>query len=898
MSWQNSGENNWQKQPAGYYSQVQGRNAGNAAQYPSQSTGYTPSSSSQDTLSLPSSSQYQSVPKAQAYGNNYPYTPSTQPASNVYSASGNSQPYQSSTAQYAGPQGGTQNANLSQPSLSSQQLQQLLMSGQLLQQPQQAYSPQPQQTSVYPSQYSVSEASSQQYPSSQPGMRYAQSQPSSQQIGRYAGSRGGNVYSSSSHSLSNPVDRPHSSSRRQDSVPSRPERARSRVFSPPRDYRRREARTSPKRSSSSSSRNNVSSSSRRSRESERHRRKSRSPSKIVSRSSHRSNTSALVRSSEKRKYEVKISKELYSQKTRCYLTIMRRHPRLYVCHDFQRAIAMWPETIPFSKKLDISKPIQIKCETKKLDRPKDSQKHERSYSSGIHYSAKVILLSGAPGGLSTSHLSQQIKFLIAKRDRNELLLFGGPWSKSIDGGNPSQDRSALIKTVIRCVQEQTQMDISSCTHWYPFMEIHYVRRSQREEITVVFIANTSSLLNPKRKGSAEDSTTKADAMELDGCDAEQDTIEENQKPDEEEKGRVGEEKTQDKDNEDEEKEEEDEGEDKEKEDKDEDKEKEDNDKDNEKEDNEDEDEDEDNDNEKEDNDEDNEKEDEGNENEENDKKQDSAKAEGEIETAEEANDKSEVNKDQMEEDKSNTKKEAISNATKPIRFEKKRTGLQVVTDAADSHKFRGAMISLDGLLDYDESDRFEDTFEVSLFAEMFQDMLHRDFASTIFAALEALPLQKEESQKRKRETGDASSTPAAKKIKTSHEQKEASKPNEGKDEKESEAKADTTDKEAEKKTPEREIKTEAEASTESKEAESSKKRETETETDTALLQAFQYFDRNRTGYLKVKDVETVIHNLGNQYSKRFVRDLVCRAADKKKSSRLTYARLCLKKKAL
>ena len=37
------------------------------------------------------------------------------------------------------------------------------------------------------------------------------------------------------------------------------------------------------------------------------------------------------------------------------------------------------------------------------------------------------------------------------------------------------------------------------------------------------------------------------------------------------------------------------------------------------------------------------------------------------------------------------------------------------------------IISLDGLLDYDESDKYEATFEVSLFAEIFHEMLQRDF---------------------------------------------------------------------------------------------------------------------------------------------------------------------------
>lgn len=44
-------------------------------------------------------------------------------------------------------------------------------------------------------------------------------------------------------------------------------------------------------------------------------------------------------------------------------------------------------------------------------------------------------------------------------------------------------------------------------------------------------------------------------------------------------------------------------------------------------------------------------------------------------------------------------------------------------------------ISLHGLLDYDETDRDEPTFELSVFAEAFQEMLMRDYGTLVFNAL-------------------------------------------------------------------------------------------------------------------------------------------------------------------
>ncbi len=46
-------------------------------------------------------------------------------------------------------------------------------------------------------------------------------------------------------------------------------------------------------------------------------------------------------------------------------------------------------------------------------------------------------------------------------------------------------------------------------------------------------------------------------------------------------------------------------------------------------------------------------------------------------------------------------------------------------------------ISLHGLLDYDETDRDEQTFELSVFAESFYDMLSREYGLLVAEALQA-----------------------------------------------------------------------------------------------------------------------------------------------------------------
>eukprot|EP00898_Chlorokybus_atmophyticus_P007829 jgi/Chlat1/8047/Chrsp73S00601 len=64
--------------------------------------------------------------------------------------------------------------------------------------------------------------------------------------------------------------------------------------------------------------------------------------------------------------------------------------------------------------------------------------------------------------------------------------------------------------------------------------------------------------------------------------------------------------------------------------------------------------------------------------------------------------------------------------------------IAVKTQQTSTCKTRAISLSLDGLLEYQIDDRDEPTFEVSLFAELFNEMLQRDAAKLILSALEAV----------------------------------------------------------------------------------------------------------------------------------------------------------------
>jgi len=152
-------------------------------------------------------------------------------------------------------------------------------------------------------------------------------------------------------------------------------------------------------------------------------------------------------------------------------------------------------------------------------------------------------------------------------------------------------------------------------------------------------------------------------------------------------------------------------------------------------------------------------------------------------------------------------------------------------------------ISLDGLLDYNINDDTELTFEVSLFAENFNDMLQRDFGTEIYHSL----MSYNPSRKRKREE----ELQVNKKRKLENDKEESN---------------DTgleivhnTD------------------NVEDKEKDSYVK-----VTNEKLLRAFHYFDKNRVGFLKTEDLGNILYCSGLQLSKNIVHELIDKVSSVRK----------------
>jgi len=141
-------------------------------------------------------------------------------------------------------------------------------------------------------------------------------------------------------------------------------------------------------------------------------------------------------------------------------------------------------------------------------------------------------------------------------------------------------------------------------------------------------------------------------------------------------------------------------------------------------------------------------------------------------------------------------------------------------------------ISLDGLLDYNISDDTELTFEVSLFAENFNEMLQRDYGTEIYKSL----IVYNPSKKRKREEEPTTN----KKRKLDNDE--------------------STDTGLEiVQTP----------------TNNNEPKDTYVKVvNEKLLRAFHYFDKNRVGYLKTEDLGNILYCSGLNLSKNIVHELI------------------------
>uniref|UniRef100_A0A671TEN3 Cell division cycle and apoptosis regulator protein 1 n=1 Tax=Sinocyclocheilus anshuiensis TaxID=1608454 RepID=A0A671TEN3_9TELE len=211
----------------------------------------------------------------------------------------------------------------------------------------------------------------------------------------------------------------------------------------------------------------------RSRERDRERRRSRERSPTRKRSRDRSPRRERSPRRPRRvvpRYTVQFSKFSLDGHNCDVMELRRRYQSLYIPSDFFDAVFTWVEAFPLTRPFTFGNycnfHIIFHSVVMLLANPSLDELYHKSCA-----------LAEDPPELRDSfqHPARLIKFLVGMRGKDEAMAIGGHWSPSLDGANPENDASVLIKTAIRCCKALTGIDLSLCTQWYRFAEIRYHR---------------------------------------------------------------------------------------------------------------------------------------------------------------------------------------------------------------------------------------------------------------------------------------------------------------------------------------------------------------------------------------------------------------------------------------
>jgi len=205
------------------------------------------------------------------------------------------------------------------------------------------------------------------------------------------------------------------------------------------------------------------------------------------------------------------------------MELKKRYHNLYIPSDFFNAHHSWNEAFPTEAPFKVQYATSFNTFSKDLVEPPSGLGPSRWQfdppDCDYTWVAKVMLLSspnidglyektcnlvdsGSREREDLVHPTRALKFLVGLKEKREVMAIGGPWSPSLDGPNPSSDPSTLIKTAIRTCGALTGIDLSGCTQWTKFLQIHYRRQASsskpaRTETVVIFFPDVWSVMPNK-----------------------------------------------------------------------------------------------------------------------------------------------------------------------------------------------------------------------------------------------------------------------------------------------------------------------------------------------------------------------------------------------------------------
>uniref|UniRef100_A0A6I8QEF9 Cell division cycle and apoptosis regulator protein 1 n=1 Tax=Xenopus tropicalis TaxID=8364 RepID=A0A6I8QEF9_XENTR len=174
------------------------------------------------------------------------------------------------------------------------------------------------------------------------------------------------------------------------------------------------------------------------------------------------------------------------------MELRRRYQNLYIPSDFFDAQFTWVDAFPISRPFQLGNYSNFYIMHKEVDPLEKNTAIVDPPDADHTYSAKVMLLASpsleelyhkscalAEDSVEVregfQHPARLIKFLVGMKGKDEAMAIGGHWSPSLDGPNPDKDPSVLIRTAVRCCKALTGIELSLCTQWYRFAEIRYHR---------------------------------------------------------------------------------------------------------------------------------------------------------------------------------------------------------------------------------------------------------------------------------------------------------------------------------------------------------------------------------------------------------------------------------------
>ncbi|KAM9456559.1 cell cycle and apoptosis regulator protein 2 [Clarias gariepinus] len=183
------------------------------------------------------------------------------------------------------------------------------------------------------------------------------------------------------------------------------------------------------------------------------------------------------------------------------LELQRRYPHLHAPQSLFHVQLCWPESFPPSQPFPLAGPCQfhIGSQQAKTESTESTPSPSPDSTDDSIFSVKVLLLS-MPGiedfytqccnyaedskaHGDAVHPTALFKFLLLEK-AGELQLPGGSWSKE-DGSSPAKDSNTIIHTAVRCVMEQTALDLSACTQWHKMAELRLLSGDKMETIAIL-----------------------------------------------------------------------------------------------------------------------------------------------------------------------------------------------------------------------------------------------------------------------------------------------------------------------------------------------------------------------------------------------------------------------------